>query len=81
MMVIAMMIAATIQPAAIHTPPSNSQRIFRSIDTGCMVPLLRSILKVKDSKEEAAPEWPRTHFPKFVHDLGTRLPRTSESEL
>src|ERR1700743_3669064 len=56
MMVIAMMIAAAIQAAAIHTPPSNSQRMFRNIDTGCMTPLSRSVLIAKDSKEAGAIE-------------------------
>jgi hypothetical protein len=67
MMVIAMMIAATTQPAAIHTPPSNNHRMFRNIETGCMSPLQdadalrRTITCIEDadredSKEEAGPE-------------------------
>ena len=35
-MVIAMMMAATSQPNAIHAPPSTIQRIFRSNETGDM---------------------------------------------
>ena len=34
MMVMAMMTAATTQPNAIHTPPKNSQSMFRNIETG-----------------------------------------------
>src|SRR5882724_1523339 len=34
MIVIAMMMAATSQPNAIHAPPSTIQRIFKSNETG-----------------------------------------------
>ena len=36
MIVIAMMMAATSQPNAIHAPPSTIQRTFRSSETGDM---------------------------------------------
>src|SRR5712672_2235924 len=36
MIVIAMMMAATIQPNAIHAPPSTIHRTFRSSETGDM---------------------------------------------
>src|SRR5260221_11908970 len=35
-MVMAMMMAATTQPNAIHTPPRSSQRMFRKMETGGM---------------------------------------------
>src|SRR5882757_7472772 len=35
-MVMAMMMAATTQPNAIHTPPRRSQRMFRKMETGGM---------------------------------------------
>src|SRR5450631_2790381 len=35
-MVMAMMMAATTQPIAIHNPPINIQRMFSNIETGAM---------------------------------------------